>query len=220
MGDAPMFSIYGVSGRVFNGTLEQLRQVVPVRAPERAGALQPSGRDPRATGFGEPDFAETTSGHQRSAIAAYTQTQRGPYERHTVRHVDELMTRRVITVQQDMPVAQAWQLIAQRRIGQLPVLDGMGMLVGMLLRADLLRPELLGVGETLALAERLVGDVMWSPVPGVSPDTDIRRVAQVLLDTQLPGLPVADDQGQVVGFISRSDILRAVVADPPLDLWT
>jgi hypothetical protein len=32
-------------------------------------------------------------------------------------------------------------------------------------------------------------------------------------------LPVADDEGRVTGFVSRSDILRAVVADPPLDLW-
>jgi CBS domain-containing protein len=60
---------------------------------------------------------------------------------------------------------------------------------------------------------------MWTPVPSVSPDTDIRRVASVLLDTALPGLAVADEEGTVVGFISRSDILRAVVADPPLDLW-
>ena len=61
---------------------------------------------------------------------------------------------------------------------------------------------------------------MWTPVPSVAPDTDIRRVARVLLDSGLPGLAVVDDDGRVTGFISRSDILRAVVADPPLDLWT
>jgi len=44
-------------------------------------------------------------------------------------------------------------------------------------------------------------------------------VARVLLNTGLPGLPVVDDHGQVTGFISRTDILRAVVTDPPLDLW-
>jgi CBS domain-containing protein len=64
-----------------------------------------------------------------------------------------------------------------------------------------------------------VVDVMWTPVPSVSPDTDIRRVARVLLDTGLPGLPVVSEEGKVTGFVSRSDILRAVVADPPLDLW-
>jgi len=65
-----------------------------------------------------------------------------------------------------------------------------------------------------------VVDLMWSPVPSVSASTDIRRLARVLLDTGLPGLPVVDDAGLVIGFASRSDILRAVVADPPLDLWT
>ena len=69
------------------------------------------------------------------------------------------------------------------------------------------------------LAQSVV-DVMWTPVPSVSIDADIRRVARVLLDSGLPGLPVADDEGRVIGFVSRSDILRAVVTDPPLDLWT
>ncbi len=65
-----------------------------------------------------------------------------------------------------------------------------------------------------------VSSVMLSPVPAVSEDTDLRRVARVLLDTHLPGLPVVAEDGQVAGFISRSDILRAVVHDPPLDLWS
>ena len=71
-----------------------------------------------------------------------------------------------------------------------------------------------------ALMAQSVVDIMATPVPGVATDTDIRRVARVLLDTGLPGLPVVDDAGHVIGFVSRSDILRAVVADPPLDLWT
>jgi CBS domain-containing protein len=45
-------------------------------------------------------------------------------------------------------------------------------------------------------------------------------VAGVLLDTGLPGLPVTDEAGVLIGFISRTDILRAVAADPPLDLWS
>ena len=45
-------------------------------------------------------------------------------------------------------------------------------------------------------------------------------MASVLLDTGLPGLPVTNELGLLEGFISRTDILRAVAADPPLDLWT
>ena len=78
------------------------------------------------------------------------------------------------------------------------------------------------VGLTLAidLARRPVSEVMVSPVPTVSADTELRRVAAVLLDTGLPGLPVTDEWGSMAGFVSRTDILRAVAADPPLDLWS
>ena len=39
------------------------------------------------------------------------------------------------------------------------------------------------------------------------------------MDTGLPGLPVTDAEGVLLGFVSRTDILRAVAADPPLDMW-
>ena len=72
----------------------------------------------------------------------------------------------------------------------------------------------------IELAQRPVSDVMVSPVPTVSIDTDLRRVARVLLDTDLPGLPVTDEFGALSGFISRNDILHALAADPPLDIWS
>jgi len=71
-----------------------------------------------------------------------------------------------------------------------------------------------------AMLLKPVSDCMVTPIPSVDPETDIRRLARVLLDTGLPGLPVSDTHGRVIGFVSRTDILHAVVADPPLDLWT
>jgi CBS domain-containing protein len=41
----------------------------------------------------------------------------------------------------------------------------------------------------------------------------------VLLDYQLSGLPVVNEREELVGILSRSDILRALVNDPPLSLW-
>ena len=76
------------------------------------------------------------------------------------------------------------------------------------------------IQQAIALARRPVSEVMVSPVATVSADTDLRRVAQVFLDTGLPALPVTDEDGRCSGFISRTDILRAMVADPPLDLWS
>ena len=84
---------------------------------------------------------------------------------------------------------------------------------------DLL-PEPGAIKDAIALARRPVNEVMISPIPTVATTTDLRRVAGVLLETGLPGLPVTDEQGLLAGFISRTDILRAVASDPPLDLWS
>lgn len=224
-----MFAIYGITGRVFSGTLEQWRQVPRVSAPARIHATPPEteGLREARTALGERP-AGGSAGERpratRAALAAYGQTRQGAAPRHPLSRVHELMSRNVITVPHEATLAQAWQLLARHGIGQAPAVDASGTLVGLLLRADLLQPGLLPAPGFDAqawrdlLAQR-VSELMWTPVPCVAGDTDIRRATVVLLETGLPGLPVVDAQGAVTGFISRSDILRAVVANPPLELW-
>ena len=47
----------------------------------------------------------------------------------------------------------------------------------------------------------------------------MRRIAQVMLEHQVDGVPIINETEALVGFVSRSDIVRAIVADPPLSLW-
>ncbi|MCF8168077.1 MAG: CBS domain-containing protein [Rhodoferax sp.] len=223
-----MFSIYGRAGRLFRGSLEEMRQLGPVTRASRSTALQPIGRDPLDQNPSHlPDTrhaALPVDLPHRSALDAYSQTTRIEMPRHPLTHVGAIMSTRVITVADTDTVEQAWQVLSSKHMGQAPVVTQDGILVGLLSRADLMRPERLPGPESHALVWRAlllqkVLDIMWTPVPCVAPETDIRRLARVLLDSGLPGLPVVDDAGLVVGFVSRSDILRAVVADPPLDLW-
>lgn len=225
-----MFSVYGKAGRVFRGSMEELRQVGPIARGTRSNVVVPVGLDPQdqnpsrfneLTGY-SPAPRDTA---HRSALAAYAQTVQPSLPRQPLTHVSAVMSKSVITVSDSASVDQAWQVLAHNRLGQAPVVAPDGMLVGLITRADLMRPDRLPGPDSHALAWRAllmqpVVDLMLTPVPSVSSDTDIRRVARVLLDTGLPGLPVVDDNGTVAGFLSRSDILRAVVADPPLDLWT
>lgn len=229
-----MFSVYGTSGRLFRGTMEQLRQVGGVGALARTHSVQAVGRDGREAGsessaafagiVGNP-ASPVASGDEnyRSALAAYTETVTTA-ARRPLSTVQDLMSRSIITLLDTATVLQAWQVLSEKSVGQAPVVDASGHLVGLLTRADLLKPERLPSPDSHALVwhalmAQNVTKIMWTPVPSVAPSSDIRRVASVLLDTGLPGLPVVDEQGLVIGFISRSDILRAVVTDPPLDLW-
>jgi len=217
-----MFSVYGETGRLFKGAMEDLRQVTAVRPIARSRPVAPLGTP--APGTLPPAPAQAGAG-PRGALAAYAQAAGNATARQPLRRVADVMSHGVVTLAADLSVLAAWQLLVARGVGQAPVVDAQGRLVGLLSRAELLQPDRLplpGANSLVwhAFLAQPVAAVMWTPVPAVAAETDLRRVARVLLDTHLPGLPVVSEEGAVSGFISRSDILRAVVNDPPLDLWS
>ncbi len=62
-------------------------------------------------------------------------------------------------------------------------------------------------------------DLERGPLYHAAQVTDIRRIATAMLERGVAGVPIVSAAGRLVGFVSRSDILRAVVTDPPLSLW-
>jgi CBS-domain-containing membrane protein len=99
------------------------------------------------------------------------------------------------------------------------VLDANKKLVGIVSDRDLLTTINIDHGKILDVMYRKVKDVMTSPVVATDPVTDIRRIAKVMLEGDVDGVPIVDEHGALVGFISRSDILQAVTTDPPVSLW-
>lgn len=228
-----MFSVYGKAGRVFRGSMEELRRVGAAAGLTRSRGVAAVGQEGRDHGSDSgfagllaetPPAAPADVAH-RAALAAYAEVRKTDTPRQPLTKVQAIMSSQVVLVPDSCNIEQAWMLLEQHGIGQAPVVSEQKVLVGLLARAGLMRADHLPQAEQHPLVWRAwlaqsVTEVMWTPVPSVAEDTDIRRVARVLLDTGLPGLPVVDDEGRVSGFVSRSDILRAVVADPPLDLWT
>lgn len=231
-----MFFVFGPSGQMYRGGPENLAQISSVRRVQRPQALRTRALDQPGEPvpvFPAPPHAATAEAttpavvnlRLQDAVSAYAQTEQGPPQaRQPLTRVSDVMTRGALSVQPDARVNDAWQTLAEHKVAQAPVVDVLGRVIGLLVRADMapldLLPEPGAVKQAIDLARRPVAEVMVSPVPTVSPDTELRRVAAVLLDTGLPGLPVTDEAGVLSGFISRTDILRAVAADPPLDLWS
>ncbi|WP_440114850.1 CBS domain-containing protein [Acidovorax sp. BL-A-41-H1] len=230
-----MFFVFGPSGQMYRGGPENLAQISSVRRVQRPQALRTRALDlpgEPVPVFPAPPHAATAEAappvvnlRLQDAVSAYSQTEQGPqHARQPLTRVSDVMTRGALSVQPDARVNDAWQTLAEHKVAQAPVVDALGRVIGLLVRADMapldLLPEPGAVKQAIDLARRPVAEVMVSPVPTVSADTELRRVAAVLLDTGLPGLPVTDEAGVLSGFISRTDILRAVAADPPLDLWS
>ena len=222
-----MFSVYGSSGRVFRGSLEQMRQIEQAHAADRTRSIEPILRDGRdgavreALEFGAPVLATT----HRSAIAAYAATQHPVSQGWFDIAVAEVMSQPVLTLPIDTGVYEAWQQLEYHGRGQAPVVNAGGILVGLLTRGGLSSSRQWPKPGASALAweawrTQSIESVMHTPVPSVAPTADLRRAASGLLDSGLPGLPVVDDEGRVMGFVSRSDVLRAALREAGLDVWS
>jgi CBS domain-containing protein len=213
-----MFYVYSPIGQVFSGTLEQLRKTQALTPAAKTRAVNPVARglDEPSPGQSEPEALPAV----RQALNAYAQPTRQPLS-----VVGDVMQRPSHVVAADASVREVWTMLRDKSIGQAPVVDAQGALVGLVTRAELMPPLWLESSAADAAAwqanlARPVSAIMWSPVPSAHIDTDLRRVASLLLEVGLPGLPVTEGAGQVIGFVSRSDLLRALATDPPLDLWS
>jgi len=72
---------------------------------------------------------------------------------------------------------------------------------------EMVRISPLDLAGATASAARTVADVMMRDVRAVSPDTSVYRAGRVLIDHEIPALPVVDRAGHVVGVFSEEDLV-------------
>jgi len=144
----------------------------------------------------------------------------------------DVMTTDVITVNPDMSVQALATLLAERGISGAPVVDAQGKLVGIISEGDLLHRTEIGTAhrhrerrrswwldhfasdaarDYVKSHGRTVKDIMSPNVVSVTENTDLGDVAAVLEAKRIKRVPVLRG-GQVVGIISRANIVRAVGA--------
>ncbi len=210
-----MFAAYGVTGQVFRGTLEEMQRVTGLAGVRSA---RPHDREDDAWPIHNLQ-AKTPGTPNDKAVRAYRAMLPREIERGPLYHAGQIMQRSVICIQVNDDVESAWRTLRSHHIKQAPVIDDASHLVGMVGEHDLLVALHLDTGRGMELLAKRVGDVMRTPVITAEAVTDIRRIATAMLTNKLDGVPVTADLGRLVGYVSRTDILRAVVADPPLSLW-
>ena len=138
--------------------------------------------------------------------------------------VRDVMTQNVIKVREDADINEVATLLSENRISGLPVVDIQDRVIGMITEADVLAMVGMKKGHTFKdvirhlLGEPLSGpkrskrlrDVMTKPAITAGPEADIREIALTLDEKRIKRLPVVDEQGKLIGVISRADIVRAI----------
>ncbi|MDY0107615.1 MAG: CBS domain-containing protein, partial [Giesbergeria sp.] len=172
-----MFFVFGPWGQIYRGGPENLARIAPTRRVERPQALRTRSMDPSDTSPAPVQMPAPPAGAMNArahdAVVAYAHTLAGPqHTRQPLTRVREVMTTGALTVPPEIRVNDAWRTLAEHHIAQAPVVNALGQVVGLLLRADMAPLDLLptpgAVQAAIALARRPVSEVMVSPVPTVA----------------------------------------------------
>lgn len=127
--------------------------------------------------------------------------------------VERRMTRNPITVAPDTPVSEAQRIMRREKIHRLPVLDKKNQLIGIVTEKDLLYASpspasTLDIHEmTYLLSQLTVKKVMSKVVITVNSQTVVEEAARIMVDNNIGGLPIVDDD-VLVGIITESDIFK------------
>ncbi len=130
--------------------------------------------------------------------------------------IKDWMTRDPITINDDTSMIRAMHIMNEHHFRRLPVMRA-GRLVGLVTDRDLKeaspsKATTLDVHEMYyLLAELQVKEIMSRDLITVSQDDTVEGAAQIMLAHTVSGLPVVDAGGSLVGIITQSDILRALL---------
>ena len=129
--------------------------------------------------------------------------------------VSKNMTINPVTTTPDIGVFEAFELMKSEGVQRLPVLDGDGNLVGIISEKNITSAaadkEVSIVEFALLLSKIKVGDVMTKEVITVSVDDPVEMAARKMSDNDISILPVVDNNGKLVGVVSRSDLFRLLL---------
>ncbi|CCO07092.1 CBS domain-containing protein [Desulforamulus hydrothermalis] len=142
----------------------------------------------------------------------------------------DIMKTDVITVTADTNIKDIAQILTDKGISGVPVVNQEGKLVGIVTEGDLLHkeanpriPKFFGILGAMIyfggvdqyredfkkLAALKASEIMTSEVITVSKETDIRTIATLMIEHNIKRIPVVEN-GKVLGIVSRSDIIKTL----------
>lgn len=140
-------------------------------------------------------------------------------------NVKEVMTKNVATVAPDTPLRAVAEVMAQRRVSGVPVIDADRKVVGVVSNKDFLAH--MGTGEAKSLMElvaeclrgsgcvatpireKYASDIMSSPAITIGQDKSAIEAADLIIKKNINRIPVVDSDGKLVGIVARADIVRS-----------
>jgi CBS domain-containing protein len=121
----------------------------------------------------------------------------------------DFMVSRLFTLSPDIDVFDAVRMLLKHRISGAPVVGPQGKYLGVFSERCSMQVLLDAAYESLPTTR--VGAFMDTDARTIRAETDLLSIAQVFLLTSARRLPVLDDEGRLIGQVSRRDVLKAAM---------
>lgn len=133
--------------------------------------------------------------------------------------VKDVMTTHVVAVRLNATYKEMAARLRELRVSAFPVIDEENKVVGVVSEADLLTKEALeytvpslmgGIlhGRELAKAAAITAaDLMTRPPVTIGPREPVSHAARLMYSRKVKRLPVVDDDGRLIGIVTRTDVL-------------
>lgn len=143
--------------------------------------------------------------------------------------VKDVMSTHVIAVREMASFKEIATRLREQRVSAFPVIDDDNKVIGVVSEADLLTKEALEgtVPRTLLSLTRqrvrsqvnavTAADLMTKPAVTIGPGEPVTNAARLMFDKRVKRLPVTDDDGRLIGIVTRSDVL-SVYSRPDADI--
>jgi CBS domain-containing protein len=133
--------------------------------------------------------------------------------------VKDVMTTHVMAVREIASFKEIATRLREQHVSAFPVVDLDGKVIGMVSEADLLPKEALegtvpGVLHSLGRSREQsritavnAADLMTKPAVTIGPDAPVTHAARLMYTRRVKRLPVTNDDGRLIGIVTRSDVL-------------
>ena len=210
-----MFAVYNNGSVGFRSTadnlynLKNVDEVADVRLKPDEGFIQEM--DKRNQNQGERFSSNALNSYKKMANIDTLEP---------VYHVKDIMTKEVFYIDNKSSIKEAYDLLHEKKIAQIPVISFGKKIVGMISKKIILNLIMADIENIQNVLDRKIEDIFLPEIITAEPISDIRRVVKVMIDFKLDAIPIVDEESILLGIVSKTDILKAVSFLPKLQLWS
>ena len=150
---------------------------------------------------------------QKNALNSYSKVEVGVKKTRSRVLVKDIMNSPVFTFSSEKKIEDAISDMKKFHKSHYPIVE-QNVIIGIISDRDLLTAKANGYSPTAPISE-----IMTNVVILVTENTDIRIVSKIMLDENISSLPVINDSDVLIGMITKTDLLKCIMNNMPIDYF-